>query len=232
MINQIQKGQNKAFFTQSLNLGMMLGIVVTTFTACGGNSYHVAPNRAYSNGIAISDSTADPTVKNNVSSSSDGLSSQATAASKGVAPYQMRVSEVGYTSTQIVVKANKVLKVRFTPGVQDGYVAGTGTSPQYSKLGVYITVGTQSQPTPMLSNGLNDGNAQSSNVMDYSSALSNGCADSDTSCRAYVAILIEKPNYDYWCLTTGYYCPYSHVYSGHPWNGTLEIQTDDTDQIQ
>ena len=108
----------------------------------------------------------------------------------------------------------------FTPGIQDQTVSGTGVSPQYSELGVYISVNGSSQNTGMLSNGLYSGTAQDSPIMDFSSALS-GALEA-------VTITISQPNNDYFCLNFGMYCSWTQVYQGQPWHGTLKIQTDST----
>jgi hypothetical protein len=133
----------------------------------------------------------------------------------------------GYDTHTIRVYVNRVLKIRFTPGQQDSTIAGTGFSPVYSKLAVYITVGSTSQPTPLLSNGVAS-EAQQSLAMDFSNAFSHACSASDTSCRQAIDVTIEKPNYDYWCFNFGMYCSHTHVQDNHPWNGTVEIATDDT----
>lgn len=151
--------------------------------------------------------------------------------STGTPPYSYRVGATGYTSTTVTVYTNQTLKVKFTPGIQDENVAGTGFSPRYSGLGVYIKVGSQESPTPLLYNGLNGGEAETSPVIDYSSSFSKTCAAGDTSCRQSVTITVTKPNYDYWCINFGSYCPWTHVYDTHPWHGTLTVQTDDTDGI-
>jgi hypothetical protein len=119
----------------------------------------------------------------------------------------------------------------FAPGTQDEAVAGTNYAPQYSKLGVYLTVGALTQPTEMTSNGYTDGNPQTSSVVDFSAALHTSCSAGDPYCRDSVTIKVSKPNYDYWCLNFYMYCPWSGVYETHPWHGTLNIQTDDTQSL-
>lgn len=153
---------------------------------------------------------------------------------KGVPPLIIEVRGVGYNKVQTQVVTGKTLKVLFTPGIQDRTVAGTGFSPEYSKMGVYLSAGNSSeQPTEMLSNGyLPMTESQSSHVFDFSGSLGNECPASDASCRRTVVITVSRPNYDYWCLTSRAYCPYSHVYETHPWNGTLSIETDDTDSLE
>jgi hypothetical protein len=151
--------------------------------------------------------------------------------STGVPAYNFTVRATGYNSTYVDVRANKVLKVRFTPGQQDRTVAGTGFNAKYSLLWVYIKVGASTQPTPALYNGVNGGDAVSSGVMDYSTAFTRTCSASSPACRQTVRVYIQQPNNDYYCLNYGMYCPGAHVYDTHPWNGTIQIQTDDTDPV-
>jgi hypothetical protein len=143
-----------------------------------------------------------------------------------------RVEATGYTTTSLTVVTGRKLKLRFRPGIQDKNVEGTGFTPHYSKLGVYIAVGELTQPTPMLRNGFSGGDAQSSHIMDFSQQISDGCDTSDPDCRQEVTITISKPNNDYWCLNWQMYCPYAQMHSTHPWNGTLELETDDTVPLQ
>jgi hypothetical protein len=143
----------------------------------------------------------------------------------------MRVGTIGYNSTTVTVNVRSVLKVQFTPGIQDETVAGTGFAPQYSKLGVYIQVGTVVKATEMLSNGYTGGSPQKSSVLDFSSGILPDCDPTDASCRQPVEIRIFKPNNDYFCLNLGMYCAWAQVYSTHPWHGELGVQTDDTDSL-
>ncbi|MEK7691956.1 MAG: hypothetical protein AAB425_13155, partial [Bdellovibrionota bacterium] len=87
------------------------------------------------------------------------------------------------------------------------------------------------EPTPLLSNGLAETQEQSP-IKNYSSAFAKLCQESDQTCRETVTITVYKPNYDYWCFNYWMYCPHTHVYSTHPWNGTLEIETDETVALQ
>ena len=138
----------------------------------------------------------------------------------------------GYVSTQVQLNTGKTLRIAFTAGQQDSAVAGTNFTPQYSHLGVYLTVGATTVPTDMTSNGLTDGQVGQSRTIDFSHAMTTACsASTDPTCRASVTITVSKPNYDYWCLNYGQYCPWTHVYDTHPWNGNLLIQTDDTDPL-
>ncbi len=163
-------------------------------------------------------------------SSSSSSSSSSGSSGTGISPITTRVGATGYTSTTVTIDVRKTLKVKFTPGIQDENVAGTGFSPNYSRLGVYIQVGSQTQATEMLSNGV-FGTAQTSRVIDFSSAVDSGCDPMDLSCTIPVTIKVFKPNNDYFCLNFGTYCPWAQVYSTHPWHGTLHIQTDNTDAI-
>lgn len=144
-------------------------------------------------------------------------------------PLVMRVGTVGYNCSPKTVQVKDVLKVRFSPGINDEFVSGTGTSPQYSKLGVYIKVENTTQMTALLSNGLASA-AQSSPVINFSNAFTKTCAG-DPECRQNVTIEVCQPNYDYWCYNFGTYCPHTHVHQNHPWNGELEVQTDDTEAL-
>lgn len=129
------------------------------------------------------------------------------------------------------IYTGKVLKMKFTPGIADTTVAGTGFTAQYSAMGVYVGLGTDLRPTPLLLNGLTGGAAQTSQKFDFSSNIAANCPVNDVNCRKDVAITVTKPNYDYWCLNFIMYCPYTIVHDTHPWNGTLSVQTDDTDPI-
>ena len=160
-------------------------------------------------------------------------------------PLQYSVEGVGYTQVvQFTANVRNVLRIRYTPGQVTTPVGGTGFLASYSQFGAYIKLeasGTAGNgtteldmPTPLMHNGLVQP-AQSSGVMDFSSGLDFGSTDSDS--RHQVTITIHMPNYDYWCFILGY-CnpPYTHVYEtstgvGHPWIGTLEIETDDTQAL-
>jgi hypothetical protein len=164
------------------------------------------------------------------SSSTSGSSSSGSSGS-GVPPITMRVGTVGYNSVTVEIDTRSVLKVQFAPGIQDEVVAGTGYAPAYGHLGVYIQVGTTTQPTPMLSNGLLDNNPQKSPVLDFSNAFTKSCDPTDLTCHQPVQIMIFKPNNDYFCMNFGMYCPWAQMYQTHPWHGELSIQTDDTDAL-
>ena len=194
-------------------------------SGCG--TYQAMPNQSQA-------STKTPSTPTGTSSTtSTGATTIATSISGSANPTQTyRVGTYGYNSATVTVYTRTVLKVRFTPGVQDQTVVGSGFSPEYSALGVYIGIGSVSSPTPMLTNGYNKTIAEKSQVFDLSTEFTPTCAATNTSCTTAVTITIGKPNYDYWCLTSGQFCPWSDIYSGHPWHGTLEVQTDMTAAIQ
>jgi hypothetical protein len=148
------------------------------------------------------------------------------------APYTFTVRGVGYTSTSVTVSVNSVLRVKFAPGIQDTAISGTGVYPQYSMMGVYLEVGSNNQPTQMLTNGYGGTTAETSSVIDFSSSIPNsGCYGQAATCRETVTVTVNKPNDNYWCLNAGQFCPWSDVYESHPWNGVLTVQTDDTTAI-
>jgi hypothetical protein len=200
-------------FVAWLAAGCSAGSVVTGSTELGQQTIYTAPPATTPTGTTTP--TPTPT-------STPGT---------GIAPYTMRVGTVGYNSTTVQISTRSILKVTFAPGVQDQTVAGTGFEPAYGHLGVYIQVGSSSQPTPMLSNGLLDGNPETSPVLDFSSAFTPTCAATDTTCHQPITITITKPNNDYYCMNFGLYCAWAQVYSTHPWHGTLSIQTDDTNPL-
>ena len=144
---------------------------------------------------------------------------------------QFTVRGVGYNEADVTVTTRKKLKVVFEPLMQDSFVYGTGYSPQYSKMGVYVVVGAQSQATPMLSNQMASGGATHSNSLDFSTQIPKTCAASDAACVETVTIRITKPNYDYWCYNFPSYCasyPWTQVYSTHPWVGQITVGVDGT----
>lgn len=159
-----------------------------------------------------------------------------------VEPLEFPVKGKGYdVDVTVRVTTNKILKVRFRPDPQQGVVKGTGFSPSYTGLGVYLTVGSVTKATPLLYNGANGGSAQVSSPMSFAGAYTNKCASTDTACRVSVTIHVTKPNYDHYCLnypdgfpqagTWVYPCAYpgyTHVHENHPWYGTLLVYTDDT----
>lgn len=183
--------------------------------------------------VATQGAPLQTTTSSNTSTVSTSTSAVTAETRKGIPALNFKVRAVGYNSTSVTVRAGRVLRVIFVPGLQDRAVANTGFYPQYSKLGVYIGIGTSLQATPLLDNGLRSGNMQGSQVIDLSSQISSPCVSSDTACRSEVTITVTKPNTDYSCLNFGgAYCPYQRMYPTHPWNGTLYIQTDDTDPVE
>jgi hypothetical protein len=150
-------------------------------------------------------------------------------------PMQFAVQAIGYSSTEsfsVEVRARKILRVRFAPGVQLHQVQGTGFSPLYSGLGVFISVGSATRATPLLDNGVYSGRPEQSAIMDFSAQIPNTCAASDSQCRASVRIVISRPNYNYYCLNGMGGCPWDRVHPNHPWNGTLWVETDDTQPLK
>jgi hypothetical protein len=154
-----------------------------------------------------------------------------TPTNTGVAPYTFPINGTGYSSISISVSTSQILKVKFAPGRQNRTIQNTGYTPQYSALGVFIKVGGDTQATALLNNGYYAA-AESSTALDFSASFTKNCAASNTTCRQQVTITVLQPNDDDACINLGYtYCPYAHVPDGHPWNGTLTVQTDDTNSI-
>ena len=208
----------------------MLSITAVLLSACGATSSNYY---GLSSGSTLSGTSGSTLAGSTPTTVTTTTGTTTTTTTTGTAsPITMTVRGIGYNSTSVTVSANQVLKVEFAPGVQDTAVAGTGVYPQYSQLGVYIQVGSFNQPTEMLTNGYNGTTPETSSVIDFSSYIPSGsCAGKATNCRQNVTITINKPNDDYWCLTSGQFCPWSYVYASHPWNGTLTVQTDDTTAI-
>lgn len=150
-------------------------------------------------------------------------------------PLNLPIRKTGYDSPfSVQVRAKRILRIKFTPGIPDETIVGTGFTPQYSQLAVYISVGNQEQSTPLLNNGLANAStslpaeAESSPIMDFSSVIPQECPSNEQDCRVDVTITVRKPNYDYWCFNYGLYCTHTRVWETHPWNGRLDVQTDDT----
>lgn len=142
-------------------------------------------------------------------------------------PYQFNIQGNGYDSHTVTVSAGTVLKVRFIAGKQNQET--NGQFYQYSMLGVYVGVGADLQPTGMISNGYGGYQAAESAVIDLSQFVGSNCSTSNPACRQNVIITVNQPHDDDACINQGYtYCPNSQVPGGHPWNGTLVVQTDDT----
>ena len=126
------------------------------------------------------------------------------------------------------VKARNKLKIRFKPGVQDTSTLTSGFFATYTQLGVYLMVGDNDQPTPMLPNGAGHALGLESPTLDFSGQIPKNCPASEATCRETVTITVHKPNYDYWCYNYAMYCSWTHVFESHPWNGELRVETDDT----
>lgn len=169
-------------------------------------------------------------------SSSNGITTGPTTGNTplpgGNIPVQRFTLEgTGYDTQTIRVQAGFLLKVQYIPALPSRKVTATGIVPRYSKMGVYISVGSLTQPTEMLSTGLNGGQAQLSRVLDFSGGLT-GCASQPFSCRSMVTITISKPNNDFQCIYQGAaFCPWTRVPADTPWSGALLVQTDDTDRL-
>ncbi|MCC7442271.1 MAG: hypothetical protein IT285_11595, partial [Bdellovibrionales bacterium] len=151
---------------------------------------------------------------------------------ENISPIEREVHGIGYTDVvSFYADTNQILKVRFIPSPQESNVAGTGFSPTYTGLGVYIKVGQVEKPTPLLYNGAAGGEPQVSPTLSFAGAYSNSCAATDNTCRTRVTIRVIKPNYDHYCVNypggfmngNGQFvfpCSppgYTHVYKTHPW---------------
>jgi hypothetical protein len=207
--------QRKSSFIGIASFLAPVAITSLAFLAvgCGG----IAANQIGTSGTTLATTTSTTSTLTPTGTTGTGTNS----------PYSYTINGVGYDSQTVTVSTRSVLKVTFAPGIQDAAIAGTGVYPEYSKLGVYIVVGSMTLPTPMLENGYY-GTAQTSNVIDFSGALS--VCGTSTTCRETVTITITKPNNDYDCLQ-GLYCPWNQVITGQPWNGVLNVQTDDTTAV-
>lgn len=192
-------------------------------TACGGQSDLRSTKYAQNYTFQSAEPSDQNTTSSNGTLNTSG-SSGSTSKSTGKSPYSFRIGATGYVSTSVSVRAYKTLKVKFTPGVQDETITDTQNYAHYSGLGVFITVGSNTQATPLLYNGLYGGSPQNA-VLDFSSALNS------LSGTSSITIKISQPNTDYSCIHFGYGCPWSHVSDSHPWHGTLQVQTDDTDSL-
>lgn len=214
------------------NLGLLVAIaVLSTGCVMPGNSPTTQDSQSKSTNTQNTFPTPLPSPS---PSPSPTPSPSPSATPRSGAILSFRAEATGYREAKILVTTRRILRVRFTPGQQDQKVAGTGFSPTYSKLGVYLRVNGTSTPTPMLFNGAGaaGGSAQKSGIIDFSGAISAGCAANNSTCSQTVEIVVERPNNDYWCYNYGMYCPWTNVYDTHPWNGTLEVETDFTGVMQ
>ncbi|MDR3608702.1 MAG: hypothetical protein P4M08_15165 [Oligoflexia bacterium] len=160
-------------------------------------------------------------------------STSSTASTSNTAPFVFNVSASGYTSTSVTVQAGQILRLTFAPSQASTLSNGSSTVYNYSALGVYITVGSLTLPSTMLTNGYGGTTAERSPVLDFSPALT-GCTSgtsSGTACRTSVTITISSPNSNYWCLIDGQMCPWNRVSQGQTWGGTLTVETDDTQAV-
>ncbi|MCM2279509.1 MAG: hypothetical protein NDJ89_15645 [Oligoflexia bacterium] len=214
--------------TSFSSIGILL-LSVLLLSSCGGQGSPGSRKRQSANFAPAVDSTAPMTT----STGGSGGDLVVETPKLGIPPLSLRVGTAGYNSVTVTVKARNLLKVRFVPGVQDETVSGSGFSPKYSGLGVYVTVGSNTETTPLLYNGVFGGAAEKSSIFDFSNSFDRTCATGDTECKESVTITVSKPNYDYWCVNYGYYCGYwTHIEPSHPWHGTLEIQTESTDALE
>jgi hypothetical protein len=191
------------------------------------------------------DTSADDGSGINLNGGGGDTTNQPPDPNAGIPPLEFSVHNIGYTAiTYFHISTNHTLKVAFRADPQQGKVAGTNFTPTYTGLGVYLGVGSVSHPTPLLYNGANGGEAQTSAPVDLSGAFTKTCAQTDTACRQSVTIKVTQPNYDFYCVNFPggfvngdgsfvYPCNppgYTHVYKTHPWYGTLFVYTDDTEQ--
>ncbi|MBY0471723.1 hypothetical protein K2X30_11205 [bacterium] len=145
--------------------------------------------------------------------------------------FNFNVQGTGYNAYTFTVPTRTVLKLTFTPGMQDRPISGTGYMVQYSKLAVYIKVNNQEIATPLLKNGLS-GTAQQTTILDFSGSINSSCDANDVNCSQVVTITVYKPNYDYHCYNFNLYCTHTQVLDQHPWNGVLKVQTNNTVALQ
>ncbi len=198
---------------------VVFGLIILAFASSGCGIY---PSQQ-GTGRAFAKKGATDTVdgSGNEMDTHSGSSTPQSHGASASGAQTFKVSGVGYNSTTVSVIAGRVLKIKFSPGMQE--LSGTtssGTEPlPYSILGVYIKVGNAAaRPTPPLYNGYYGGTTETSPEMDFSSAISGD--------PKQVTITIQQPNNNAICLQRYTGCPYSHVQTGEPWNGTLTVETD------
>lgn len=198
-----------------------VGLVVT---ACGTNS--ISTNPVVSDALTQGDPDNETLTSLTSSSSSGG--SVIISSSGNIPPVSFQINGVGYNAVTVTVSTQTTLQVVWEPGQQEESITGTNYEPEYSMLGVYITVGGTTQATEMVTNGYAGTAVEASGVIDFSSAIPAGS-------NGNVNIVVSQPNYDYYCLNFELYCypvPWMHVLPTHPWNGTLLVQTDSTQALQ
>lgn len=204
--------------TRRLRHALSFAFVAAAAWSCGTNSIQTA---TVTSGLTQATSTGSTST----TSSSGG--SVVVSTSNAVAPLSFRVGTVGYNPVTVTVSTQSTLQVQFQAEQQDQSIAGTNFEPEYSMLGVYITVGSTTTPTQVVPNGYNGTLQTPSSIIDFSSAIPSGSNGS-------VTIVIAQPNYDYDCLNFDLYCypvPWMHVLDTHPWHGTLFVQTDNTQPL-
>lgn len=211
-------------------LNLMFLATSLAVTGCGGSAYRVTSSSKPMIVPGAQGAIPSPSSSSGATDDGTGDEDDSSTVITGEPAFNYQIQGTGYTSVSVKVQTNRILKVQFTPGTQDRTVEGTGFAPQYSQMGVYIKVGTQSQATEMLSNGLLGGSPEKSRILEFSNSFTRTCDRTDSSCRQEVTITVEKPNYDYFCLIN-WKCPWTQVWETHPWTGTLLIQTDDTDGL-
>jgi hypothetical protein len=193
-------------------------------TTLPSTSQSTTTNRSPSN------STITPTTTQSPTPNPTGTYYETPGGTRGVPVIQYKVSGIGYQAVTISIRTGRMLRVKFKPDQQTRYIAGTNTKPVYSRLAVYLTMNDQTQPTEMLSNGL-QGAAEESRLIDLSYAMKPTCPASNSACRETFTFKVERPNYDYYCYNSGQGCPWTRVADKHPWSGTLYIQTSDTEAL-
>jgi hypothetical protein len=242
-----ERGTNNLRSQRFALLVLASGILFSAFSACGPQIKNESQVRTRLQGDPLSSGEGNQTGTGGGGGVLPPPPGTGAGTGSGAPMIQAEVEGVGYTSTYFTLPTRSILRVKFIPGIQKSQVEGTGFTPQYSKLGVYITVNGKQSITSLLSNGLSS-SVSESRVFDFSNVISNNCG-TDEDCREDITIEVHKPNYDYWCFNfpSGFYeqsnkgntyrypseyCPHTQVYDTeqgkHPWNGTLVIQTDDT----
>ena len=216
----------------SILLAPALFPLLVALTGCG-SAYGPNGNSLANSGHGVatggSTDTTTPT-----SGDTGNTSSAATSTGPrltGKAPLTFPIQGTGYNSQTVTVSANRYLKVKFTAGRQNRTEAATGRVWQYSILGVFLSAGGTAQPTPPLSTALNGGTPDTSPVIDLSGTFPNNCVSTNVSCRTQVTVTVSQPNNDVACIYYGIGCPYSHVIDNQAWNGTLTVETDDTNSL-
>ena len=201
-------------------------ISMGVFTGCGQAQVSFASRAS---AVKASDSNTTPSFSVPASGSNSGA---ATTSSGRLPVLKYQINGTGNATQYVSVPTRKTLKIRFIPGVQNKVEALTGATWHYSALSVTVHVGTQIQTLPFLRNGITGGDAESSVVVDFSNAFLSQCAATDSGCSQNITIAIETPRNDDACINYGWmYCPASQIPGQHAWNGTLQVQTDSTEEL-